>query len=229
MVSEKLQYYTDQLATQAINNYRRSNGQNVLPSGGTVVEQRRQAATRAIEAPKVEEETYQQEKAALLYKFKLLREKEEKYELEAAQINSIESRRERIEAELAHYQNQRASLMQEIAEVRKAAEQLEAGKRELQLEQEAVDQEIMVFAIRKQEMQKEKEAFERKMQEGKEKVQREAANLEEEVAMVQSLRNELPQLLHSAIILTDRFTNRSRMAIRNGEAGAETQPMRNEN
>lgn len=46
-VSEKFIYLTDQLTTQAINNYRRTNGQMVLPATETPVMKRRQLATRS--------------------------------------------------------------------------------------------------------------------------------------------------------------------------------------
>lgn len=44
-LAEKMQYLTDQMITKAINNYRRSNGQEVLSSDNTVVMRRRQTST----------------------------------------------------------------------------------------------------------------------------------------------------------------------------------------
>lgn len=293
-LSDKLLYFTDQLTTQAINNYRRSEGNSVLAANDTMVMQRRQLKQaenemaerkremqKEKEAVELQEEAYKQGKAALLGKFKILREKEDQYEREAAQIEAIESRRERIEAEKKHYQQQRSSLVREITEIQKATEQIEVGKRELQKEKEAFDQETKEFAIRKHEMEKEKEAFDQEMKEwairknemqaekevfgremnrsvarqhvlqeeqkaltremneltahkqkvheGKEEIRRDLADFEKEVALVDSLRNELPSLVHSFpwsrtkctnITLTSRF----RVIMRNLKVEVDTKP-----
>lgn len=220
-VDEKMQYFMDQLTTQAINNHRRSNGQEVLPSNGTAVALRRQSAARAaaqtdstviatagvqteLALPKnvniqalqllQNEQMYQQQKEALKRQFEELREEQSRYEQEVAEMRKMEARLARVKDEYAHYQAKRAQVVKEIVEVNKAKEEL---------------------AARKGELQEEKAQFEKERQEmvaRQNRLQDATGQLAREINAIEARAGQpLWYLPSTDQKLTDRFTNRFRV------------------
>lgn len=220
-VDEKMQYFMDQLTTQTINNYRRSNGQEVLPANGTAVALRRQSAARAaaqddvtvtttagaqtvltlpdnVDAQAIQllqnEQIYKQRKEALKRQFEELREEQAQYEQEVAEFNKIKDKVARVNEEYAHYQAKRTQLVEEIVEVGKAKEELAARKGELQEEKILVEKEQEDLTARKNRLQEEED------------------QLAQDMNAIEA-RNEQPlwHLPGTDLKLTDRFTNRFRV------------------
>lgn len=98
-VTEKMTYLTDQMMTHAINNYRRSIGQGVLPSNDTITMLRRHAQEETAKC-RGEEEQLAHRKAEL---------KKELVELGKAG-NELMMRRERLKAETEMFQREQEYL-----------------------------------------------------------------------------------------------------------------------
>lgn len=177
-VAEKIQYYTDQLTTQAINNYRRSNGQVILSSNDTTVSQRRRTIARAITQEKPltvdfatqtectllgsidlralqllkNEQAYQQQKGILKGQFEELRSEQARYEQEAADLVRMEAQLAAVKAQHDHYQEEQSKVANEIVEVNRAKSELDERKRELQEEKENFEREMKDFEALKSQM-----------------------------------------------------------------------------
>lgn len=142
-VAEKLLYMTDQVATQAINNYRRSNGQNVLPSTGTIVARRRQPLTNATQSSATQteeanaraikllddEQRYETRLDELENNWQLLREKTAQYKEELAEWKKAEEEWQRLKEGTANRKN---DIDREIKEIDEAEKKLEERKEKLQ-------------------------------------------------------------------------------------------------
>lgn len=164
-VAEKLVYLIDQMTTQAINNYRRSNGQEVLPANNTIVMRRRLSSPRApaqeismpiadathsiaaqtdetsaqeVELGK-EERTYEQHKNLLEENWHKLREQTAKYEEELGQKQLLEERQKQ------YYEQQKREVSQGLVEVGKAEKELWARRQRLQEEKEQFAKELAEF------------------------------------------------------------------------------------
>lgn len=155
-VEEKLSYLFDQLNTQAINNYRRSEGQAVLPANDTMVMRRRQEAAELAERQREtqkEGERLTQEETELAERKRKLQEEKEKVKQEVVElaqlkrklrtvreccdqeegeIRLMETRSTRVKTEYAHYRTERAKVVNEIKTVTQAKATLAEHQRELQ-------------------------------------------------------------------------------------------------
>lgn len=210
-VSEKMLYLTDQITTQAINNYRRSNGQGVLASNDTAVMQRRKWQE--------EKENFAQEANEMVEQKRQWQEEKEKFVQQANEM--IEQKRQWLE--------EKEKFAQEASEM---VEQ----KRKWQEEKEKCEQEMTILAERKRNLQIEKEKFENESKEVQQakaeltkqqsEVQADKEKIEQAVAEVDSLQYELPPLVQSypwsgrkftTPTLNDRFTNRIRVVIKDGK------------
>lgn len=155
-LSEKLLYMTDQMSTRAVNNHRRSNGQEVLSSECTAVMRRRQSIAhgsmqkdesvscstqtdeptgRAIELLK-NEQVYAQRAAMLHRDWHQLREQKSKYESELAEMRIIESRLTRLREEEKYYTERKHEVEKGLVEVGSAGQELLARRERLQSEKE---------------------------------------------------------------------------------------------
>lgn len=162
-VSEKLTYYTDQLVTKAVNNYRRSNGQEILPSMDTAVMQRRQTNAPASGKDKSsqtndhdtqneqgmklldDERMYEQRAYLLEENYRRLREKKNAYEKELAELRLVEERLARLRAEEQFYTHRRNELAREITAIGQADRELIAQKQQLQEEKDQFQYERQEF------------------------------------------------------------------------------------
>lgn len=124
-LAEKMTYLTDQLVTQAINNYRRSNGQEVLHSTRTAVMRRRQLDDTQLLQEKA---AYKRDARELEQKCQQLAEGKTKYELEVADL-----------------QKKKHVLANEIIEVGHARSELAARRKQLQEEGEQYEKEREEF------------------------------------------------------------------------------------
>lgn len=149
-LAEKLQYLTDQMTTKAINNYRRSNGQEVLPSADTVVMRRRQNKTVAAQTT----ETSSKENRAIqlllderVYgrRFEQLHEAKERYEAERKKVELMEARLARLAEEEEYYKAKRPEVIEKLVQVGKAGRTLAERMNRLQREREQFEEEQEAF------------------------------------------------------------------------------------
>lgn len=167
-VSEKMTYYTDQLVTKAINNYRRSNGNEILPSMDTAVMQRRRSSAPMSVQEKAsqtadqegqhererqllnDERMYEQRAYLLQQNYRHLREKKSAYEKDLAECRLLEGKLARLRDEEQFYAHRKNELAREITAIGQAGHELVARKQRLQEEEEQ-------FQIEQQEFEKVKD------------------------------------------------------------------------
>lgn len=170
-VAERMTYLTDQMINQAINNYRRSNGQQVLPSNSTVVMRRRQTQkhdqpaspgkthdmstqTENEDAREIEllknEAVYQQRVSLHQEYVQRLSEMKAEYELELERVKLMESRLTRVAEEEDYYAQRKREVGQGIVEVHRAANELNEQSNMLKREVEQFEMEQRTFAKAKE-------------------------------------------------------------------------------
>lgn len=151
-VAEKILYMTDQLTTQAVNNYRRTNGQEVLAPNDTAVMQRRTQSTNHqtsargstqenapvttapqtvnVDAHEIEESESKREHA----------QRKEKYQREVTALQQKEqeliTQRNKYEREAAELQERKQKLAEESAIIDQATNELESRREHLQREKD---------------------------------------------------------------------------------------------
>lgn len=222
-LSEKLLYLTDQMTTQAVNNYRRTQGQAVLAPDDTMVMQR-QRQTNQVEAELNERKCK-------------LQEENEIFEREAAHL--AERKRQ--------WQLENEKLERETIDLIERERLMQERKRQWQLENEQMDHETKVLVERgriMQEAEVELNERKRKLKRESEVFEREAAGLAERKREVEFLGPQQPPIAnndqptgnsesmpspwsrrkYTASTLTDRFTNRLRVTIVNGEKSIVKKP-----
>lgn len=147
-LEEKMQYLTDQLNTQAVNNYRRSNGQDVLPAQRTAVMQRRRLAQQVHQNSATQtdgddgrvmaliksEKLFEQHSKVLQENWRQLQAKGKEYEQEMARLSVTEERVNRLREEEQHYAQRKAVLAQEIINIGSAGNELVARRERLKEE-----------------------------------------------------------------------------------------------
>lgn len=160
-VSEKMLYLTDQITTQAINNYRRSNGQEVLAANDTVVMQRRDLQQ--------EKERFGKEANEMAERKRQWQEEKARFEQEA---NVFVERKREVQDEMAKFEQETTALAERKRQwqEKKARFEQEANvfierKREVQEEMAKLEQETAALAERKRNLQQEKEEFEQAVME----------------------------------------------------------------
>lgn len=170
-LAEKLLYLTDQMATQAINNYRRSNGRDVLSSTNTVVARRLQASqtsTKSVQSQTEEgnsqairllddKERYQQQLQALEEDWQSLREKTGQYKGEWAEWKKVEEQWERLESDRKVRKEEIDRENRELDEARKVLNQ-----RNKWLQEDL--EELAEMEKRRDDEKQKKEAHEKRLQ-----------------------------------------------------------------
>lgn len=161
-VAEKMLYLIDQTTTQAINNYRRTNGQEVLPSAHTAVMRRRESiaqspmpakltadtATQTIEGdvPEIQllkDERLYERRAYLLYQNdQRLRELKTKYEAELLQLRPLEERLNRLNEEEQFYAQRKIEIANALVELGQAGNVLYERRTRLQEETAQFEKEM---------------------------------------------------------------------------------------
>lgn len=136
---EKFQYLTDQMATQVINNYRRTQGQDVLPSDSTVVMRRRKALATSIAQKTVDTQTDDIDYAR---EMQLVAERKSKYEEELAELRAWETQ---LREEKQSYEQQKQEICQGLVEVGRAGIELATRRNRLQEEKKQFETEQQEF------------------------------------------------------------------------------------
>lgn len=173
-VAEKLLYMTDQVTTQAINNYRRSNGRDILPSTDTIVARRRRrvSITSRSDSTQTDEvgsqankllddrQQYQRQVEALEQDWQLLREKSGLYKEELAEWKAIEERMVQLTCQEAERRARKSQVKHELREIVLAEETLEQRKKRLQEETERYEVEKHEFEDKVEKAKRDKEVQE---------------------------------------------------------------------
>lgn len=168
---EKLTYLTDQIATQAINNHRRSEGLSVLPSNETVVMQRRQVE-------KVEKELAERKRASEREKAMLDQETAALAQLK----KNLHDEREALKREAADAKQQ---LVEQKRQLEQEAAEILARKRALEEEKAMLHRETADRAEPKKVLHDESAAMEREIADAKQQLIEQKQQLEQEAAEIQ--------------------------------------------
>lgn len=241
-LQEKFVYLTDQLITQAINNYRRTEGQSVLPMKDTMVMQRRQLKkdeedmTKRKHELQEEKDLLDRETKELAQQKQTLREEKQALGRKVSELdrltNKFQEAKENFERETAKMEEMkrdlnatRERLKEEAAEIQVMAErsaQVKAQYVHFRTEREKVVQEVAQINKAKTELA----SCQRELQESKDALMR-------EVELADSIRTELPPLVHSVpwsrvkyteATLDDRFTNSLRVVMTDGKMTVTKNP-----
>lgn len=146
-LAEKMLYLTDQMTTQAINNYQRTQGLEVLPSQETATMRRRQSVGRAgnqttrpdeatarITRLLEDEHLFEQQLVEVNEKRNRVQDQQRKYEQELASLRVVGERVARLKEEQQHYAEEKAKIMAGLVEVGNAGKELLARRLRLQEE-----------------------------------------------------------------------------------------------
>lgn len=210
-LAEKLLYFTDQLTTQAINNYRRSNGQKVLPSDSTVVMQRRHAKTEKANEREKElqeiERLHEGRERTLDENLQAVREETARHIRELEELALLEARLTRLYAEEEFDQVRKRIVAQGMVEVGRDDSELPARKKQLQEEKEKFNQELKEFEALKSKKEAEKQA--------------QVATGDQQTQTEPALWNSHQNVMQTMSV---RFTNMRRTIFRNGRVTVVMKP-----
>lgn len=228
-VAEKLLYMTDQVATQAINNHRRTNGQEVLPSTGTVVARRRQAGVtqssatqtdRAIE-PRNDEpiasatHSVSTQTDEIHARTIALQYHEQQYQL---QLDELETNWRLLHEKTGQYKEERAKWMkieEQLERLTAEASNRQARKAEIEREMSEVIEEEKILGERKKQLLEKIERYEADKHDFEKKVKE-----DEQVKLALGACEWYagwPRINFTGQTLNERFTPIRRLVLANGK------------